>query len=278
MIVAVAGAELFYTTRGRGPVCLVLSTIGTKPYERQLPLALDEHLTLAFVDPRGSGRSTGTPADLDFDVLALDLEAVRQALGVERVAVFGHSILGALGVEYARRRPQSVSHVICAGTPPFGNMSALAAAADEFFTRDASAERKQILHDNMARLPPGTPPAHAMLAQTPRRFFDPRFDPMPLYSEADVRPAFLAHLLGKLTADWDIRTRPDELQVPLLIAHGRYDYTVPYTLWDSVLPLLPQATLELFARSGHQPFVEEPERFSQVLARWLSSPAELTPG
>ena len=38
----------------------------------------------------------------------------------------GHSILGVLAIEYARRCPQSVSHVVTAGTPPRGDMAWLA--------------------------------------------------------------------------------------------------------------------------------------------------------
>jgi pimeloyl-ACP methyl ester carboxylesterase len=34
---------------------------------------------------------------------------------------------------------------------------------------------------------------------------------------------------------------------------------------------LPTATIELFERSGHQPFVEEPARFVEVVTRWLSA-------
>ena len=75
MMVSVEDAQLFFTTRGRGPACLVLCSLGTRIYERQLPAALDDHLTLAFVDLRGSGRSTGDPAALTFDRLAADLEA-----------------------------------------------------------------------------------------------------------------------------------------------------------------------------------------------------------
>ena len=83
-----------------------------------MPEALDDHLQLVFVDLRGGGKSTGNAEDLTFDLLADDLDAVRRALGVERVAVFGHSILGVLAIEYARRRPAHVSHVIAVGTPP----------------------------------------------------------------------------------------------------------------------------------------------------------------
>jgi pimeloyl-ACP methyl ester carboxylesterase len=71
-----------------------------------------------YVDLRGSGLSTGEPSQLTFDVLAGDLEAVRQDVGAERVVVLGYSILGALAIEYGRRRPVSVSHVITAGSSP----------------------------------------------------------------------------------------------------------------------------------------------------------------
>ena len=145
-----ASAEIHYVTRGRGPVCLVLTSIGTKPYERQMPAALDEHLTLVFVDVRGSGRSTGAASDLTFDVLADDLEAVRAALGVARVAVLGHSIVGMLAVEYARRRPETVSHVIMVGTPPSGDMTVLQASTAAYFEQHASDERKRILRENIA--------------------------------------------------------------------------------------------------------------------------------
>ena len=69
MTVSVNGAELFYSTRGNGPACLVLSGIGTKPYERMTPPQLSDRFRLVYVDLRGSGQSTGEPTDLTFDVL-----------------------------------------------------------------------------------------------------------------------------------------------------------------------------------------------------------------
>ena len=122
MVVSVPGAELFCRTRGSGPVCLVLCNLGTEVVERQILPPLENHLTLVYVDLRGSGQSTGEPGSLTFDALAEDLEAVRRHLGVERVAVFGWSILGALAIEYARRRPETVSQVIAVGTPPKGSI------------------------------------------------------------------------------------------------------------------------------------------------------------
>jgi proline iminopeptidase len=272
MIVHAAGADLNCVTRGQGPVCLVLSSIGTKPYELQMPRALDEHLTMVFVDVRGSGFSTGDPASLGFDVLADDLEAIRRALGVPRVIVLGHSIVGMLAIEYARRRPETVSHAIVVGTPPKGDMAALVAQSTAYFQAHASDERKQLLQENLSKLPPGTPPGQAVFAQTPMRFFDPRFDAPSLFTGANPRPEILMHLLAQLGPSWDA-TAGAALRTPLLIAHGRHDYTVPHVLWDDVIIRLPTAIKRIFERSGHQPFVEEPERFTAEVTAWLRDSA-----
>ncbi len=270
MIVASKGANLFYTVRGQGPTCLVLSSIGTAPYERLMPEALDDHLQLVFVDLRGGGKSTGNAEDLTFDLLADDLDAIRRALRVERVAVFGHSILGVLAIEYARRRPAHVSHVIAVGTPPSGDMVTLSANATKFFERDASADRKQVLKENLARLPANASLRQTMQAQTPMRFFEARLDTAPLFADSVVNLTLLQHLMGTLTPDWDVTAAAADLTVPMLLALGRYDYTTPHVLWEPVVGLLPDVTARRFEESGHHPFFEEPDLFVDVVTQWMA--------
>lgn len=269
-IVSVNGAELYYSTRGSGPTCLVLTAIGTEPYRQLMPPQLSRHLRLVFVDLRGGGRSTGDPSDLTFDVLAADLEAVRRELPVERVAVLGHSILGVLAIEYGRRFPGSVSHVIVVGTPPTGEMALLAEKSAAFFEEHASEDRKQLLRDNLSKLPEGASMGENMYAQTPMRFYDARFDPAPLFADADVKPALLRHIMGTLTSGWSVTTGTKSLRVPIFIAQGRCDFTVPYVLWEGLAERLPQATLRVFEKSGHQPFFEEPEVFADALSNWMA--------
>ncbi|HEV7517914.1 MAG TPA: alpha/beta hydrolase [Thermoanaerobaculia bacterium] len=270
MIVSVQGAELFYSTRGHGPACLVLSGIGTRPYERQTPPQLSDRLKLVYVDLRGSGQSTGEPTDLTFDLLAQDLEAIRVDLGLERIAVLGHSILGILAIEYGRHCPASVAHVITAGTPPIGDLAQVGAQAAAFFAADASEERKQLLRDNLAQLPAGASMMQTLFAQTPMRFCDPRFAAAPLFTEVVSRPALLQHVMGTLAPAWDVTVGASSLRVPIFLAHGRYDYVVPYLLWQGVAAKLPNATLQIFERSGHQPFLEEPDRFVEALTDWMA--------
>jgi proline iminopeptidase len=234
------------------------------------PSPLTDHFQFIYVDLRGGGKSSGNPDDLTFDVLANDLDAVRTALGIEHVAVLGYSIVGAIAIEYGRRCPRTVSHVIAAGTPPSGDLTAMIKAGTAFFEADASDERKAILKENYAKLPPGTPPTQAVFAQTPMRFFDARFDALPLFAEADFKPQLFQHVVGPLTAAWDVTVDRESLRVPILLAHGRYDYVVPYTMWDGIVETLPDATLHVFERSGHQTFFEEPERFAEVARQWMA--------
>jgi proline iminopeptidase len=108
-----------------------------------------------------------------------------------------------------------------------------------------------------------------MLAQTPLRFFDARFDAAPIFAERIGNPGLLVHVMGTLAPKWDVTLEPASLRVPIFIAHGRYDYTVPSALWDGAIATLPNATLEVFDRSGHHPFFEEPERFAATLMDWM---------
>jgi hypothetical protein len=52
----------------------------------------------------------------------------------------------------------------------------------------------------------------------------------------------------------------------MLVAHGWCDYTVLYTVWNGIALKLPNATLGIFERSGHHPFVEELEILSAAVA------------
>jgi len=264
--VPVNGAELFYSARGEGPACFVLSA-----YKQPLPPPLSGRMKLVYVDLRGGGKSTGEAPDLTFEVLADDLEAIRADLGVDRIAVLGHSMLGILALEYGRRRSDSVSHVVTVGMPPTGDMGAVAKASASLFERDASEERKAILRENLAALPPNATLAEMLAAQTPTRFYDPRFDARPLFGEPDRKPALRQHLMGTLLPAWRVEAGWQGPCPPIFRAHGRYDYTVPHVMWDGLADALPGATLRLFDRSGHQPFFEEPEAFAEALTEWMSS-------
>ncbi len=254
-------------THGDRPALVVLCSLGTALHHAQTPHALSERFHPVFFDVRGSGASQEDASTLTLDAVADDLEALRSHLDAPSLAVLGHSILGALAIEAARRRPATVSHVIAIGTPPFGDMARLAKQADEAFEREASPERKAMLQANLAGLPAEASPGQRLFAETPKRFFDPMFDVAPLFAGAVMRPEFFGHLFTVL-AHWEVTDEAARLRAQLLLAFGRYDFVVPHTLCSDLAPKLPTATVEIFEQSGHQPHIEEPERFAERVGLW----------
>jgi proline iminopeptidase len=110
VVTAQDGVRLHVDTSGEGPEVLVLSGgPGQVNYLADAGLA-PVGLRAWFPDPRGVGRSGGGPHTMA-DAVA-DLEAVREALGVESWAVLGHSWGSDLAVRYAVDHPGSVRRVV----------------------------------------------------------------------------------------------------------------------------------------------------------------------
>jgi class 3 adenylate cyclase len=76
-------------------------------YER-----LAEKRMLVRYDDRGNGLSDRDVTDFSLDALLLDLEAVVDRLGLERLALFGPLNSGPVAVAYAARHPEKVSHLV----------------------------------------------------------------------------------------------------------------------------------------------------------------------
>jgi pimeloyl-ACP methyl ester carboxylesterase len=71
----------------------------------------------------------------------------------------------------------------------------------------------------------------------------------------------------------DLRPRLGEITVPALVCVGRHDPQTPWPDNAAIAAALPVGRLEVFERSGHCPFLEEPDRFTTVVQSFLSSVA-----
>ena len=79
---------------------------------------LERRLRMVYLDQRGSGHSE-RPANRDYALSTLveDVEGLRRTLGVDKIAVIGHSFGGVLALEYAARYPDHVSHLVLVSSP-----------------------------------------------------------------------------------------------------------------------------------------------------------------
>lgn len=107
----VSGARLYWKMEGLAgaPPLVLLNSIGTDMdlWDRMLP-ALRDHFTLLRLDTRGHGASTAAPGDWSMTLLADDVQALCDAVGLERFAVAGVSLGGMIGMTLALRQPERV--------------------------------------------------------------------------------------------------------------------------------------------------------------------------
>jgi pimeloyl-ACP methyl ester carboxylesterase/DNA-binding CsgD family transcriptional regulator len=116
------GARIAYATCGAGPPLVrvphPMSHLkfdwDSPVWHHWLSLFTQRH-TLVRYDMRGCGLSDREGVDFSFEKLINDLEAVVDAAGVQRFALFGISGGGTTAVAYAARHPERVSHLVLHG-------------------------------------------------------------------------------------------------------------------------------------------------------------------
>lgn len=274
--VPVEGGSLRYTIEGSGPPILVLGS--TSYYRRTFSPGLRLHATLVFVDVRHFGRLEPgyDPVGTSLETYARDIERVRAEIGLGSAMVLGHSHHGNLALEYARRHPDAVTHLVLAGSPPVG-VRATQEAGQRYWRSQATDRRRRLLRANRSALESsdvaGRSDAEAFVARYvadgPRYWYDPTFDASPLWKDVPVNMKAI-DAFRRLFEDFDLESVLRPLRrIPTLVMMGRHDYVVPPTLWGEATAMPEHLSLHVFDRSGHTPQLEEPEAFDRTLMEWL---------
>ena len=263
--------RLQYRIEGTGSPAII---IGSSIYlPRAFSQNLRKHLRLVFLDHRGYAPSPGPMDAIRFapDTLLEDIEQARRVLGLGRIVVIGHSIHSLMALEYAKKYPENVSHVVMIGPPVFH--AATDEARDQYWQEFASPERKAIMEENKQRLPDeqlailprGQRFIRSYIRDGPRTWYNPRFDASPLWEGVEANDDYTPKFL-----DIDITQGLDTFNIPTFLALGRYDFRVapPFT-WDNISPKFIDLTINLFEQSGHWPHYEEAALFDAELLRWM---------
>lgn len=274
--VRVNGASLRYVIEGSGIPTLVIGS--AIYYPRTFSRRLREALCMAFIDVRHFAE-TDPLFSLDrisLDTYTDDIEAVRRQLGFQRIVVMGHSHNGNLALEYAKRFPSRVSHVVLIGSPPL-EVSRTIEAADAYWEGHASEDRKAALRDKrsaldpgiLARLAPNDAYVVEYVADGPKYWYDTAYDASSLWQGVPVNLDIIKVFRSFFANGYELGWEPELLKAPVLVFMGRYDYAVPPVLWDDMRSQLRNLTFQVLEKSGHTPQLEEPERFDRVLLEWL---------
>ncbi|GEM49335.1 alpha/beta fold hydrolase [Deinococcus cellulosilyticus] len=248
-------------------------------YPRTFSSHLREHLHLAFVDHRGYAETHDQhpPEHLELSRVLEDMEAFRQALGWKDMVLVGHSGHAYMALEYAKKHPERVSHLVLIAAGP-SQSPEFEPIKERYFQEHASEERKMLqqkafegIEEAIAAHPERRFVTYC-LAMGPRSWMDPHYDAAWLWQDLPVNMDVMDLLWGATFRDIQTTRGLDRFQKPTLIVMGKEDYLVaPYFTWEPVLPEFADVTLKVMDHSGHTPQLEEPEHFDAVLLAWLNT-------
>lgn len=261
------GTELYYREAGGGLPCLVMH--GGLGIDHSYLVGLDvlgDALRLIWYDHRGNGRSGRPPIEtLTFAQLADDADALRAHLGHDRIAVLGHSIGGAIALEYALRYPERVSHVILVCTAPRFDVTDPAAAERLARKRMTPEMGEAFAHagENDAALRRYVELAGPLYFHD---FDEARYRQMIdgiVYSAAAILRGF------EIAASLDLLPRLASMNVPTLIVAGEGDAITPPEESATLQRNIPDAECVVLRRCGHFPWLEQEQKFTTVVRNWL---------
>jgi len=217
---------------------------------------------LYLLDQRGCGDSDDAPPDsYSLRSLAQDIEDVRLALGHGKIGLLGHSFGGAVVLSYASLWPENVSAVIFADTLVRGWRDILSHPGGwTLWARYALESRKNppdwtSLQLNYEVANPAKRDEVARLLHGPIRYDPARVTPL-------LRSASQRSLDGRPLV---------HAGIPVLGIYGKQDKRF---LGGANYLRSIGARVRLIRDSGHQPFIEQPEKFHRVLREFLADVRE----
>src|SRR5918992_2650325 len=276
------GHRVTYRTAGRGPALLLLHGIAnsSETWERVAPL-LAERFTLIAPDLLGHGASASPPGDYSLGAHASGARDVVTALGHERVTVVGHSLGGGIAMQFAYQFPERSERLVLVSSGGLGReVSMLLRAAA---LPGAELVLPFLLPRWIGRVADGVSWAGTRLGLRPQQDIGELLRGFLSLADAEARAAFLHTLRAVIDPGGQRVSGGDRLylaeSLPTLLVWGERDPIIPPAHGVAAHEAMPGSRLEIFARCGHFPHLDDPVRFVELLRDFVadSAPAELDP-
>jgi len=230
-----------------------------------------------FYDQLGCGNSSRSDESLwNVETFVEEVGVVREALGLKRTHLFGSSWGGMLAMEYALTQPGGLASLVLSSSPASIPLWALETGR---LRSELPPDVRRVLDEHEAAGTADSPEYEEAMMEFYKRHVI-RIDPMPVgvqrtFAQLAENPDVYLHMQGPnefvITGtfkDWDITGRLGEIRVPTLVTSGRHDECTPMQA-EIVHDGIPGSEWVVFEDSSHMQFVEEPERYLEVLDGFL---------
>jgi aminoacrylate hydrolase len=261
------GIHTHYEIHGRGPALVLVSGLGgAGAYWAPQLAALSKTFAVVTYDQRGAGKSDHPDEPYSISTLANDLQALIEALQLEKPVLIGHSTGGAIGQVLAAREPE-----LLAGMVLYASWSKSDAHFNWCFRMrrallEASSLEEYVHGSALFLYPPDhiranaetlSPGLLASVANFPAR-------------EVVLRriDAIMAH---------DASAQLSRIRIPTLVVCAQDDVLTPPYQSRLLAEAILDSELKVVARGGHSFSETETETFNRIVLDFLAriSPAAI---
>jgi len=236
-VAPVNGIRIWYATFGRGePVVMLHGGLANANYWGHQVRALQQHYRVIVMDSRGHGRSSRNEQAYGYDLMASDVLALMDHLGIGRAAIVGWSDGAIIGLDIAMHHPERVSRLFAfaANSDPSGVADIAKSDVFNAYIARAGEEYK--------RLSP-TPNEYKSFVDEITRMWETQ----PNWTEAD---------LGKI-------------KVPTWIVDADRDEAIKRENTEFMAAHIPEAGLLIQPNVSHFSFMQDPEQFTDDVLHFL---------
>jgi proline-specific peptidase len=260
-------------------LCLHGGPGGTHDYLEPLEGMARTGRRTIFYDQLGCGRSDlpDDPSLWTVELFVDEVGAVRDALGLDRIHLFGSSWGGMLAMEYALAQPTGLASLVLASSP----------ASIPQWVEETARLRAQLppdVQETLARHEAAGTTQDPEYTEAALVFYKRhvcRADPWPdcvlrsfrfieehgvVYRTMNGPSEF--HVTGTLR-DWSVVDRLGEIRVPTLVVTGEHDEATP-PINRTVSGGIPGAESVIVADASHMAHVERTEEYLRLLDDFLS--------
>ena len=268
------GHELCYVDAGSGaPIVLVHGLMSSSStWSAQVDRLAGNHRVIA-PDLYGHGDSAKPAGDYSLSAHAASLRDMFDALGIADATVVGHSLGGGIALQMAYLFPDRVNALVLVSSGGLGRelnplLRAATLPGSEFVLPLVASRWVHGVGDTALNvwsklgLPAISPSS------------DEAWRTLPTLTDPDARRAFLATSRSVIDVGGQTVNAKNRLSGiasrPSMLVWGERDRMIPSAHVEAARRELPATRVEIFARSGHFPHLDEPDRFAGVLADFMA--------
>ncbi len=281
--ITVDGVRQVFHVSGAGPLCLAHPGGPGFGWEYLRMPALEQHLTMVYLEPDGTGEPGRLPGQRDYrlDVWARFLHGVVEHLGAPKVLVLGHSHGGFVAQRYALEHPDTLAGLILYATSPVLDAGFWAAAMSNLqlfpeqhpdqqeasgmfsaYQATLAAEEDEAITHGLRRIMP------VYFAEYWGQ--EGRLAPVRAAMRAWVDP-----LHGEEPAPFDVRRQLSSIATPALVLTGEHDFLCGPRWARELHDVISGSQLTVLEHCGHMAHLEEPETFSRAVAGFSANLSSL---